>query len=163
MDVRSEKSKHLFALAGVPVRLYLGGVFLFACLFKIHDPYAFALSVATYQILPLELINPFALALPWVELIVGLSYLLGFWTKESALMIGGMMVMFLVALVLALSKDLQMSCGCFASQEAADEIGIATVFRDLGWLALAAYTLFLDDGRFGLGRTLAPQEECLTG
>ncbi len=159
MERFSPKTQGRLSLLGVPIRLYLGGVFLVACLFKIHDPYTFALSVATYQILPLELVNPLALVLPWVELIVGLSYLLGFWTKQSALLILGMMLMFLTALLIALNKDLQLSCGCFASQDAADEIGLHTVFRDLGWMALALYTLLLDDGRFGLDGLLQPKRD----
>ncbi len=146
----SEKQRTVLSAIAVPVRVYLGLVFVFASVYKIAEPFEFALSVATYQILPLELVNPFTLALPMIELFVGLTLLLGFWTKESAALIAGMMLMFLVALVIALNQDLQISCGCFASQEAADEISTATIFRDLGWLSLALYTLFLDDGRFGL-------------
>ena len=58
------------AALSVPARLYLGGVFVGASLYKIALPYEFALSIATYQILPLEVINPFALTLPWIELVV---------------------------------------------------------------------------------------------
>jgi hypothetical protein len=44
-----------------------------------------------------------------------------------------------------------MSCGCFASQGAAeDPISLLTVARDLGWLALAAFVLAYDRGLVGL-------------
>ena len=140
----------ILTMIALPLRVYIGVVFVLASLYKIHDPYAFALSIATYQILPLWVINPFALLLPWVELLVGITMVLGYWTRESAALISGMMVMFLIALTLALTKDLQMSCGCFASQEAADEIGVHTIYRDLAWLGAALWTLIFDDGRFGL-------------
>lgn len=147
-----EKYPNLFALLTLIARLYIGSVFIMASLFKIWEPYDFALSVATYQMAPLWSINIFSIILPWVELITGVFLVIGLWTKESAFLICCMMIMFLVALFSALSRDLQMSCGCFASQETFDEIGIHTVFRDLGWLLIAAFVLFFDNGRLGLDR-----------
>jgi uncharacterized membrane protein YphA (DoxX/SURF4 family) len=132
------------------LRLYLGAVFLAACWYKIADPGAFALSIATYDILPSWLVHPMALMLPWIELLVALTLIAGFWTRASALAVGGMMVMFIAALGIALSKDLQMSCGCFASAEAGNDINSATLMRDLLWLLGAGFVLVADDGRWGL-------------
>ena len=132
-------------------RVYLGAVFLLACSHKILHPDAFAVDVATYQILPLSLVNLFAITLPWVELGAGLMLVLGFRTRAGALLVTGMMAVFLAALVIALAKGLDMSCGCFASQGAeADPISYRTVLRDLGWLALALYVLWLDRNPVGL-------------
>ena len=135
---------------GLLARLGVGGVFLAACAYKIWSPHEFGLSIATYEILPLPLINLMAVCLPWVELVVGLCFIAGLWTRASALAISGMMLMFLVALAIALSRDMQLSCGCFASQEAADEIGMATVFRDLALLLPALYVMIFDNGRVGV-------------
>lgn len=148
------KTRKILAAVSVPLRIYLGGVFIAASLYKIYEPYEFGLSVATYQIMPLELINIYALLLPWVEVVVGISLVLGFWTRESSLLIGGMMLMFLIALIIVLNKDLQISCGCFASQETADEISIQTIFRDLIWLFMAVYIFIFDGGRYGLDALL---------
>lgn len=139
----------LCALA-VPVRVYLGVVFVAASIYKIAEPHEFAISIATYDILPLELVNPMAILLPWIEVVCGVTLIAGIWTRASALCILGMMVMFVAAILVALAKDLQMSCGCFASAEAEDEIAAGTVLRDLAWTAGAAYVLVVDDGRFGL-------------
>jgi len=149
-----EKHKTAFAAIALLARLYIGGVFIMASLYKIWEPYDFALSVATYQMAPLWTINIFVIILPWLELITGILIIIGLWTKESAFLISCMMVMFLVSLSFALSKDLQMSCGCFASQETFDEIGIHTIFRDLGWLSVSLFVLFFDNGHFGLDRFL---------
>jgi putative oxidoreductase len=150
----SARTRGALAAVGVPVRIYLGGVFVFASLYKIQEPYEFALSVATYQILPLGVVNLFALIVPWIELVTGVLLIVGAWTKENSLVILGLMAMFLTALLIALSRGYQMSCGCFASQEAAEDIGFHTIFRDLIWAALAAYSLVFDDGRFGADRFL---------
>ncbi len=131
----------------VPARLYLGYVFILACVHKIADPGAFALDVATYQLLPLWLVNITALILPWVELLAGIVIVIGFRTRAAALLLAGMMVVFMVALAWALHLDLDMSCGCFASSSDEDPISATTMLRDTAWLALALYVLIFDQGR----------------
>ena len=134
----------------LPLRIYLGVVFIAAAWYKIADPSAFALSIATYGILPDSLINLMAIMLPWIEVLVGASLIVGLWTRASALVVGGMMIMFIVSLAIALAKDLQMSCGCFASAEAGNEINMGTMIRDLLWLLGAACVMVADDGRWGV-------------
>ena len=85
------------AWLALPMRLYLGGIFLLACYHKILYPELFAIDVATYQILPTELINLTAVILPWIELFAGLLLVVGFRTRGAVLLINGMMVVFIVA------------------------------------------------------------------
>lgn len=133
------------------VRLYLGGVFLLACWHKVLDPGAFALDVATYQVLPLSLVNLVAVTLPWVELGAGVMLVAGLRARAGALLCAAMMAVFLAALVSALARGLDLSCGCFASQTAReDPISLVTVIRDLVWLGLALAILFLDRRPLGL-------------
>ena len=125
--------KGLYLWLALPARIYLGGVFLFACWSKILQPADFALSIATYQILPLSLINLSAIILPWLELLVGLMLVLGLFTRANALLCAGMLLIFIAAISSALYFDLRLSCGCFASGEAAHEISMVTIWRDLAW------------------------------
>lgn len=139
----------------LPARFYLGFVFLYACWHKILNPYSFAIDVATYQILPLSLVNPMAILLPWVELFAGIMLIFGFRARAGALLVTGMMVMFIIALVIALYKGLDMSCGCFASDGQQDDpISYITVLRDTGWLLLALYVLIFDKKPLGLDHFL---------
>lgn len=138
------------AWLALPARWYLGGLFVLASLHKIAVPHVFAIDVATYGILPLALVNPVAIVLPWVELVAGLMLLLGARVRAAALLVAAMMAVFLAALVIALARGLDMSCGCFASQGAeSDPISGLTVLRDLAWLALSVLVLCCDRGRLG--------------
>lgn len=133
------------------VRLYLAAIFLAACTYKILHPQSFAIDIATYQILPIGFVNIMAIVLPWIELAAGLMLLIGYRTRAGALLVAGMMIMFTVAIIIAIHKGLDMSCGCFASQGAEeDPISMQTVFRDVGWLALSLYVLFVDLKPIGL-------------
>lgn len=122
-------------------RIYLGLIFIFASWHKILDPRIFALDVATYQLLPLWAINGVALVLPWVELLTGTMLLMGLRVRAAALLTALMMLSFILALLWAFHLGLDMTCGCFASQAAADGDPISwhTVVRDMFWLSLAFY------------------------
>jgi putative oxidoreductase len=141
------------AVLALAARVYLGTIFLLACWHKLFEPGAFAVDIATYQILPLGLINPMAIALPWVELAAGTMLIVGFRTRAAALLVAAMMAMFSVAIGIAVAKGLDMSCGCFASQGAAeDPISWRTIARDVSWFVLALYVLLLDRAPLGLDR-----------
>ncbi len=140
-------------LLALAARVYLAAIFLLACVHKIADPHAFAVDVATYQILPLSLVNAVAIVLPWVELAAAALLLAGVRVRAGALLVSAMMLVFLVALGVALARGQELSCGCFASQGVAeDPISWKTVVRDLLWLALALYVLVFDARPLGLER-----------
>lgn len=144
------------AWIALPVRLYLGGVFLAACYHKIVHPEVFAVDVATYQLLPLWSVNMFALVLPWVEAFTGAMLVIGLRVRAASLLILGMMIAFMVALAWALYQGLDMSCGCFASQAAAEDDPISwhTLLRDSLWLVQSIYVLAVDKNPFGVERLL---------
>ena len=143
------------AWLALPLRWYLGGVFIWACLHKIAHPGSFALAIATYDILPLALVNPMAIILPYVELAAGIMLIIGLRTRAAALMVGGMMLMFTVSVGIALHNGLDASCGCFAAQSLEeDPIGWVTIFRDVAWLLMAAYVVLFDRRPLGLDRWL---------
>ena len=65
-----------------------------------------------------------------------------------------MMIAFMAALGWALHLDLQLSCGCFASQAAAadDPISWHTLVRDSLWLVLSLYVVVFDRNPIGIER-----------
>ena len=144
----------------VPARWYLGLLFVAACLHKIADPHSFAIDIATYDILPLSLVNLAAITLPWIELAAGAMLLVGWRVRTSSVLIAGMMAVFLAALMVALARGLDMSCGCFASQGAdEDPISRLTILRDLWWLGLALFVLVFDRGLVGIDHLLDRRPE----
>ena len=149
------KPADVAAWLAVPARWYLGALFVAASWHKLAEPRSFAVDVATYDLLPLSLVNLVAVTLPAVELSAGVLLLLGARVRAAALLVAAMMGTFLAALLVALARGLDMSCGCFASQGAAeDPISWLTVLRDVLWLALALLVLARDRGLLGLDRLL---------
>ncbi len=94
-------------------RLVLGVVFIYASLEKIQNPAGFAQAIYNYRMVPEALINIMAIVLPWLELICGVLIIVGVFVRGSALLIGAMLAVFIVALSSALLRGLDISCGCF--------------------------------------------------
>lgn len=94
-------------------RLILGAVFIYASLEKIQNPAGFAQAIYNYRMVPESLINIMAIVLPWLELICGVLIIVGVFVRGSALLIGAMLAVFIVALSSAILRGLDISCGCF--------------------------------------------------
>jgi uncharacterized membrane protein YphA (DoxX/SURF4 family) len=124
-------------------RLFLGGVFLYACADKILHPSEFARAVYNYQILPDQLVNLTALILPWLELVLGLCLIAGFWLPGAVFWSNGLLWAFFVALVFNTARGLDVHCGCFSSKP--DPAGSAPaawyLARDSFFLLCAGYLL----------------------
>lgn len=97
----------------VRVQIALGAIFVAAALSKIIDPPTFAHQLYNYRLLPGVLINPMALVLPWLELVVGLLLVLGLWRRTSALLIGLFLIVFTAAMAISVARGNAVNCGCF--------------------------------------------------
>jgi len=130
---RSDRLRSVLAhpVLGLALRVYLGGVFIYASMYKINYPAEFAESIAAYQLAPFWALNPTALLMPWLELIAGVLLVIGVRTRAAAAAIGGMLALFSLAVLLALARGIPVGCGCFSSVE--ETLGWGTLARDLLW------------------------------
>jgi putative oxidoreductase len=120
------------------LRLIIGGVFIVAGALKIWEPGAFAGDIDNYRLLPHEAVNLLAITLPCVEVAAGLLLALGIWKRASAWVIVVLMVVFLAAIGQALSRGLDIRCGCFGTIEAR-KVGILALGQDIILFAMAAW------------------------
>lgn len=127
-------------------------IFIIAGWPKMLDPVAFASSIENYQILPWQLVNLWALILPWIELSAGAALLAGLGceiaglpvgqklTRGGAILCGLLLVLFLAAISSAVLRDLNIDCGCFGTQGGRG-VGLIVIGKDLGFLILALGSL----------------------
>lgn len=112
----AEKASGRFSQAAVTAsRIVLGLVFLFAAYEKILDPLDFAQTVFNYQILPSWAVNAVALGLPWLEGLIGVCLVAGFFLPGALSLGTGLLGVFLAALVFNMLRGLDVDCGCFGS------------------------------------------------
>ena len=129
-------------------RLALGAVFLWASYDKLLDPRAFALAVANYQLVPEVGVNLLAVLLPWLELACALLLISGQWTRTSSLIVALLLVVFMIAVGVAMVRGLDVSCGCIGS-DASRRIGIKLLGQDALLLAMAVFLTIRGNDRVG--------------
>jgi len=137
------------------LRLVLGTVFLYAASEKIARPEDFAVAIQNYQLIPLSLTNLSAMILPWLELYCGLLLLLGLWHQPAAFLTTVMNVVFLIALLSAYYRGLDIECGCFGS---GSEVNLGRILEDLLLLAFSLHILFYPASFFALENRLPGKE-----
>jgi len=118
----------------VALRLALGALFLWAAITKLPDMNAFAQDVANYRVLPAALVPYVAAAVVGIEMVAGLALLTGLAVKPAGVVATALLSVFVVFLVQALLRGIDLRCGCFGGDEPASWW---TVARDLVMLAAA--------------------------
>jgi hypothetical protein len=116
------------------------------------------MAVRAYQILPVTLANVLGYALPWVEMGAGLALVIGVAVKAAAILGGGLMLVFIIAIAQAWARGLSIDCGCFGGGGAVapgHTAYLQEILRDTGLTALAVYLFRFPHGKFGLDK--APQ------
>jgi|SRR5271163_381603 len=118
----------------IATRLALGAAFVYAGAIKIQDPAEFAITIASFDILPNLLISPLALMLPPLEIIAGALLIIGWGRRPASLALVLLLTIFVIAIVAALARGLTIDCGCF---------GTGTPTRARMWLDLGRDLLLL--------------------
>ena len=133
-------------------RLILALVFIYAGAVKAQDVVAFAGHVAAYQILPYAMNYLVAATLPYVEFLAGVLLLLNVRVRPALVTIGGMTLVFMVALTSVLVRDLGIDCGCFDPSGGENVTAGAALLRDVGLMVLVILTWWLRNaGNAGCG------------
>ena len=142
---------------GLPMRMGLGGLFIYAAAMKIGNVQAFAFAIKGFKVLDPDkhghLIISAAYTMPWVEMIAGVLLVLGLWTRAAALTIGLMLVFFIAALLhVIFDPSIEADCSCFGDMNifCNATVGWCQVNRDLIMLIPVVYLMWRGGGILGL-------------
>jgi uncharacterized membrane protein YphA (DoxX/SURF4 family) len=147
-------------------RLAVGVIFLLAGVAKLASPGTFTATLLAYDVLPVGLLRPLALILPWVEVVVGLYLLVGLFARPAAWVAIALLAVFMGAIGQAVLRGLSLEdCGCFGSLTAAlpalqyvlggSSLGPADVLRDGVYAALALVVALGPPAPWGVDAWLA--------
>lgn len=99
----------------------------------------FTAIVRAWQILPEPIVTWYAIALPWVEFIAGITLLIGYWQRWSAVITALMLLSFLIAAGINVGRGLVLeNCGCFG-----ELLKLGDTFQELLWRDLILFVLTL--------------------
>lgn len=153
---------------GLLARLGLATVWLVSGSIKIADPGQTFLAVRAYDLLPEAGVHPVALALPLLELALGLFLLVGLGTRVAAAVSATVLLLLIAAIAQSWARGLTIDCGCFGGggQVAEGQTRYPQeIARDIGFLALASWlvvrprTRLAFDGWLRSGRVDQTEDE----
>ena len=123
-------------------RIYLALVFILSGLDKINGLDAFAQSIENYRIIPLAFINIIAIIVPWLELVAGGLLLLGFYIKENSTIIITLLLVFTIAIISAVLRNLDIDCGCQGTFDG-QKVGIIKIVENTSLMVVSILSIRL--------------------
>jgi len=114
------------------IQILLGLLFIYASLDKIWNPALFAKAISNYRIVPLPLLHISAIILPWLEMIIGLALIVNRYERAAYTIVGGLLLIFVMAILSAMARGLDFNCGCFKMDAEASNLGFRKVIQNLG-------------------------------
>ncbi len=146
-------------LLQLPLRVFIGGAFMFAAYNKIGGTQSFANAIKGFRIVDADkhgyLIQSAAYMMPWVEMIAGLLLVLGLWTRASAVVIWVLLVGFMAALIhVIMDETISADCSCFGDIKlgCSSTVGWCQVIRDVILLVPTTYLIWRQGGILALDR-----------
>lgn len=123
-------------------RYILGALFILASFDKIVHPQEFSDLIDNYHITPVQLNNLAALFLPWLELLIGIGLITGFFIDGSLIIVNILLVFFILLLTQAVARGIDTHCGCFKTIETAANIDfkmllVRRILEDVLFLGMA--------------------------
>ena len=94
------------------LRLALGGLFIASSIGKLQYQAEFTDAVLSYHILPTDLAEFYASALPWAELFIGCSLVLGIFSLFASALSIPLIISFLIANIYSFFHSVEDPCDC---------------------------------------------------
>jgi putative oxidoreductase len=135
------------------VRVLLGGLLVATGALKVGHPAELAASIAGFRLLPGAIVGPLALALPYLELLLGAYLIAGLFTRLTAVVCAVQFLCYGGAIGSAVLRHLSANCGCFGPNDSsvADWPHVAFDLLLAGAAAVIAYGA---PGAFAVDRRL---------
>jgi len=118
----------------------MGGIFVYAGIVKLLTINAFARTVDQYDIIPDALLPAVAVGLPAFEVIAGVGLIFDIAGSLTAIL--ALLVLFIAVLLYGVINNMDVDCGCFSPEEAANRGNLAqALYRDLAMIAAVMFLL----------------------
>jgi uncharacterized membrane protein YphA (DoxX/SURF4 family) len=138
------------------MRVLLGGLLLVTGALKVGHAPDLAAAIAGFRLLPAGAVGPLALALPFLELVLGGYLVVGLFTRTAAIVAAIAFVIYAGAIASAVVRHIPANCGCFGPHDTAVADWPHVAF-DLALALASAFVAHRAPGILAVDRRLRPQ------
>ncbi|MEX0753747.1 MAG: MauE/DoxX family redox-associated membrane protein [Actinomycetota bacterium] len=152
--------RHVLVLDGLHLlaRAVPGALLLWAGIGKVFDRQGSVLAVSGYDVVPGSLVEPVAIILPWLEILLGVLLVLGLFTRIAGIATAVLMGAFIAGMLQAKARGLQIDCGCFGSGGPGDGVSWLEVLRDVPLVAAGLFLAIRPEGPWQLDAYFRTEE-----
>lgn len=118
-------------------RTFLGLIFLAAGVGKILDVATFADVLYRFSLLPIAAVNSAAVAIPFIDLMIGVLLILGVLRRPALILALTASVVFTIATLQAAIRGIGLDCGCFGSVSWLSGTPIQSSIRNVALVCLS--------------------------
>jgi uncharacterized membrane protein YphA (DoxX/SURF4 family) len=129
----------------LPIRILLGGLFIYTSLYHSLHAAEFLQSIKDYQLISGALVPWSGFLFIALEAGVGVLLLFGYFVRQAAVAAAALLLVFTVAIVSAIARDLGIACGCGLGDT---QVGWLDVVRDLLLIVVAALIAWRADKEY---------------
>ena len=138
------------------LRVGLGLTLIVAGALKVGHAPALAAAIATFRLLPPVVVAPIAVALPYLEILLGIYLSVGLFTRIAAIVVAVQFVIYAAAIASAVVRHIPANCGCFGPADSAPA-DWAHVVLDCSFAALGGFIALFAPGALALDRRIRPR------
>ena len=113
----------------VVLRVILGTIMTFAGSVKLLDSQSFLNTIRQFDLIPSWLVLPAMTFIVQSEIWLGFAFVVGFRTRTVALLLAGLLSLFILVIAVALLRGTTGDCGCFGPFDS-EQIGAGVIIRD---------------------------------
>src|ERR1700748_2500710 len=95
------------------IAILVGAVFVYAGILRVMEPFAFAKDIDNYKMLSWPMAVALGFFLPWLEIAAGVALVTRWMERGGLLILNALTTVVIVATLVAKSRVLYISCGCF--------------------------------------------------
>lgn len=121
-------------------RIYLALILIISGLDKINDLNSFAQSIENYKIIPVYAINIIAIIIPWLEVVGGGLLFFGLYIRENSTLILSLLIIFTMAIISAIARDLDIECGCQGTFDG-QKVGFLKIVENIALMIVAILSI----------------------
>nr|WP_321513467.1 MauE/DoxX family redox-associated membrane protein [uncultured Pseudodesulfovibrio sp.] len=121
------------------LRVLIGGLFVYAGVLKLLNPYDFAITINMYGLVTWRMSTAISYIIPCIEIMSGLGLILN--VRGALALVVAQLLGFMAVLLYALHIGLDADCGCFGTPRTTDSVSVGpleAIIRDVGMLTACA-------------------------
>lgn len=143
--------------SGLLARIVVGGVWIAAGALKVFDPDASVAAVRAYELLPGSVAETVGYLLPALEVVIGLTLVVGLMTRGAAALSVLLFAAFIIGIASVWARGMEINCGCFGGGGYDPDASSSypwEIARDTGLLLLSGFLVWQGSTRLALDNLL---------